>query len=60
MSRGISLAPCGLTIERIEADPDKLLILARSTSRTAACPRCSGESDRVHSRYQRCLADLPS
>ncbi len=60
MSRGISLAPCGLTVERIESDPNKLLILARSTAKTAVCPTCSGESDLVHSRYQRSLADLPS
>jgi transposase len=60
MSCGISLAPCGLTIERIEANPDKLLILARSTATTAACPMCGGQSDHVHSGYQRSLADLPS
>ena len=60
MSHGISLAACGMSIERIEANPDKLLILARSTATTAACPMCGGQSDHIHSRYQRSLADLPS
>jgi transposase len=60
MSPGISLATLGLSIERIEANPDKLLILARSTSTTAACPVCGGQSAHIHSRYQRSLADLPS
>src|ERR1700761_183835 len=60
MSHGISLAACGLSIERIEADPGKLLILAQPVSKTAVCPMCGGRSDHVHSRYQRSLADLPS
>lgn len=60
MSPGISLAACGMSIQRIEADPDKLLIVARPTAKAAACPRCGGQSDHVHSRYQRSLADLPS
>jgi transposase len=34
------------------------LVLA-TTRRTASCPLCSRRSHRVHSRYQRMLADLP-
>ena len=60
MSRGISLAPCELAIERIETEADKLLILARSIMKTAACPTCGSQSDHIHSRYQRSLTDLPS
>lgn len=60
MSRGISLAPCGLVIERVEAGTDKLLLIARPISKTAACPTCRGISARIHSQYQRALADLPS
>ena len=60
MSRGISLAPCELAIKRIETEADKLLILARSITKTAACPTCGSQSDRIHSRYQRSLTDLPS
>ena len=60
MSRGISLAPCELAIERVETEADKLLILARSITKTAACPTCGSQSDHIHSRYQRSLTDLPS
>jgi len=28
MSRGFSLAPCGLVIERVESETDKLLLVA--------------------------------
>jgi transposase len=60
MSRGISLAPCGLAIERVEADAEKLLIVSRPASMTATCPSCGHVSARVHSKYQRILSDLPS
>jgi transposase len=60
MSRGISLAPCGLVIERIESETDRLLLVARPISTTAACPSCSSISANIHSQYQRALADLPS
>jgi len=60
MSRGLSLAPCGLVIERVESETDKLLLVARPISKTAACPSCGGISARIHSQYQRALADLPS
>jgi len=58
MSRGITLAPCGLAIERIETEADKLVIVARAVSGTAACPACGRMSASVHSRYQRVLSDL--
>ena len=60
MSRGLSLAPCGLVIERVESETDKLLLVARPISKTAACPTCSSISACIHSQYQRALADLPS
>jgi transposase len=60
MSRGLSLAPCGLVIERVDADPDRLLIVARPTAKTGECPSCGGVSARIHSRYVRSLSDLPS
>ena len=60
MSRGITLAPCGLAIERIETVADKLLIVARSVAISALCPACGGASASVHSRYKRSLSDLPS
>jgi transposase len=60
MAKGITLAPCGLIIERIEPAPDTLIIVARPASGSAACPTCGQMSDSVHSRYQRRLSDLPS
>jgi transposase len=60
MGRGITLAPCGLAIERIETEADKLLIVARPVGATATCPACGTKSARIHSRYQRSLTDLPS
>ena len=44
MAKGISLAPCGLIIERIEPEADALIIVARPTSDFAACPTCGQPS----------------
>jgi transposase len=60
VSRGLSLAPCGLVIERVESETDKLLLVARPITKTAACPTCGGISARIHSHSRRALADLPS
>jgi len=60
MAKGITLTPCGLMIERIEPGPDALVIIARPTFDTAACPTCGQHSNSIHSRYQRSLSDLPS
>jgi transposase len=60
MGRGITLAPCGLAIEGIETEADKLRISARPLSTTATCPVCGTLSARIHSRYRRTLTDLPS
>jgi transposase len=60
MAKGITLTPCGLIIERIESEPDALVIIARPPSDTAACPTCGQHSSSIHSRYQRSLSDLPS
>ena len=60
MGHGITLAPCGLAIERIETEADKLLIVTRPLSTGAACPICGTMSARIHSRYRRLLTDLPS
>ena len=60
MSRDLSLAPCGLVVERIEVEPSGLVILARPAVKTADCPICGSPSARIHSTYQRSLADLPS
>lgn len=53
-------APEGLTIEAIEMSDGLIKVMARSSFRTSACPRCGEISGSVHSRYVRTLADLPS
>ena len=60
MARGISLAPAGLVADRLETTSDKITVLARPTSETAACPSCTQISKSIHSRYERSLSDLPS
>src|SRR5271154_3544956 len=60
MGRDLSLAPCGLFIESAEPETGVLVILARPSSGTADCPLCGSASARIHSTYQRSLADLPS
>lgn len=56
----LSLAPAGLVVERVEAGPEGLVVFAHSSLRTGVCPACGSVSGRVHSRYRRALADLPS
>ncbi len=41
MARGISLAPVGLVVERLETTADRITVLARPISETAACPNCT-------------------
>src|ERR1700722_9725317 len=60
MGRGLPLAPCGLVVEHMQSEAGDLVITARPALRTAACPACGSASARVHSTYQRFLADLPS
>jgi len=60
MGHGITLAPCGLAIESIETETDKLRIGARPLDTTAACPVRGTMCVRIHSRYRRTLTDLPS
>jgi transposase len=55
-----SAAPEGLTIEAIEMSDGLITVMARSSFRTSACPRCGEILGSVHSRYVRTLADLPS
>jgi len=52
--------PGGLKAERVELVGDTVLIHTRAAGGAAACPRCSEISRRVHSHYQRRLADLPA
>lgn len=53
------LVPHGLIVETTAWNEQGLLIAARQRAATGRCPDCGKNSDRVHSRYERGLADLP-
>ena len=47
-----------LVIDGVRADSDLVQIHAHAAAARARCRRCGAESARVHSRYQRTLADV--
>src|ERR1700682_3728348 len=55
--------PKGLCVLGIDIDPpdlkEPIQVLIASTVRRTRCPRCGRYANRVHSRYQRTLHDLP-
>src|SRR5277367_1332214 len=53
------LVPRGFAVDGAASDGAGLVIAVRSVSRANTCPNCGTTSRRVHSRYRRCLADLP-
>jgi transposase len=57
--RLLPLIPGGLVVEQVLPEPDRVTVVARSRLPTVACPDCRASSSRVHSRYERHLADLP-
>jgi transposase len=61
MSRSLSLSPCPaeVQVERLLAKADHIVLMLRAVRRTAACPGCTQPSSRIHSYYERRLADLP-
>jgi hypothetical protein len=52
--------PEGLEAKRIKVSGSMVVVQARASSATSACPRCGQTSRRQHSRCQRRLADLPA
>jgi transposase len=50
----------GLHIERVTASVHELLVQIISSSPKACCPLCGVQAGRIHSRYTRQVADLPS
>jgi transposase len=52
--------PNSIHIEDIVLDGDVVVLHVRPTKATALCPECGQRSSRVHSRYSRGVADLPS
>lgn len=54
-----TLIPPGFIVDQAGRDGAELRITVRHQARSGRCPGCGAQSGRVHSRYQRCLADLP-
>ena len=50
---------CGLRIDHVCTDPLGVTIVAATTATTAECPLCHQHGGRIHSRFQRRIADLP-
>ena len=59
MSRSLSPCPAEVQVERLLSRADHVMVILRSVRRTAACPSCAQPSCRIHSYYERRLADLP-
>ena len=57
--RILPLIPGGLAVEQVLPGPDRITIVATARQPTADCPTCRRPSGRIHSRYERRLADLP-
>src|ERR1700736_5114790 len=55
-----SLVPSGLVIESVSDSSDSIILAVESEAGTAECPLCGARSGRIHSRYHRQVADLPS
>jgi zinc-finger of transposase IS204/IS1001/IS1096/IS1165 len=50
--------PSTLDLDRIEVHEQTVLVHLHATSLTATCPQCGTAGSRVHSRYERTIADL--
>lgn len=49
----------GLRIEHVTETPTGLVVSVQSLSSQACCPLCEQIAERKHSRYIRCITDLP-
>jgi transposase len=55
-----SFVPSGLVIESVSDSSDSITLAVGSEAGMAECPLCGARSRRIHSRYHRQVADLPS
>jgi transposase len=55
----LAFLPAALALQRVDTAADRVTVSARVRAAEAACPLCGACSRRVHSRYRRCLRDLP-
>jgi len=58
-TRVLPLIPAGLVVVEVVSTADHVVITSSPHQPSAACPTCAQVSQRLHSRYQRTLADLP-
>lgn len=58
--RPSAFVPPGFHVESAVQDGAMAVITVRHVSKTSRCPDCAAITERIHSRYLRRLADLPS
>src|SRR5829696_3145897 len=51
--------PAVIKLERILSHPEAITLIVRTSQPQATCPRCQKASNKIHSYYQRKVADLP-
>ncbi|WP_051470258.1 ISL3 family transposase [Fischerella sp. PCC 9605] len=51
--------PKALTLEKITSLDGLIILVVKTTQQKALCPSCHQPSSRIHSHYQRQVADLP-
>src|SRR3989440_4298453 len=51
--------PAGITIDSIDPSANELMMRVACDFPSMPCPECQQPSARIHSRYQRLIADLP-
>ena len=57
--RSSTLVPPGFIVEHAERDHAEVRLTLRHRAESSLCPGCGTAARRIHSRYQRLLADLP-
>ncbi|MEZ2223528.1 ISL3 family transposase [Rhizobium sp. RCC_161_2] len=57
--RPSALVPRGFVIDETASADDPIILAVRSADMFSSCPGCGTRSERIHSRYHRCLTDLP-
>ena len=57
--RSTTLVPRGFVVESAALEAGTAVIVVRPAGGLSTCPECGARSGRIHSRYRRCLADLP-
>src|SRR5579872_1547476 len=59
MSRSLSPCPAEVQVERLMAQADHITLVLCACRRVVPCPGCGQLSGRIHSYYERRIADLP-